>query len=183
MDVRVVDVESGHDVALDGATFSGDYRTNVRNLATKLAGQIAIKQGTSSSNTPNLGYVNLGLPSGTKWRTSNAAGFYTYEEAVAQFGNRLPTKEQWEELRAECQWSWTGSGYTVTGPNGNTITLPAAGFHQTNESTGHVGAVGTYWTSTTYIANVWVIEFTSNAISMSYYMPLRDGRSVRLVQN
>lgn len=183
VDVRVVDVESGHDVALDGATFSGDYRTNVRNLATKLAGQIAIKQGTSSSNTPNLGYVNLGLPSGTKWRTSNAAGFYTYEEAVAQFGNRLPTKEQWEELRAECQWSWTGSGYTVIGPNGNSITLPAAGYRPSEGSTGHVGMGGTYWTSTTYLQNVYVIIFLSNEVSMRYFMPLRDGRSVRLVQN
>lgn len=43
VDVRVVDAELGHDVACEGATFSGDYRANVRDLATKLAGKIAIK--------------------------------------------------------------------------------------------------------------------------------------------
>ena len=74
------------------------------------------------------GYTDLGLPSGTIWKNFNATGFYTYDEAVSQFDDRLPTKEQWEELKAECQWSWNGSGYKVTGPNGNSIVLPASGY-------------------------------------------------------
>ena len=80
-------------------------------------------------------YVDLGLPSGTKWKATNEKNaadaeydFFTYDEAVSQFGDRLPTKDQCEELSAECQWSWTGNGYKVTGPNGNFITLPAAGY-------------------------------------------------------
>lgn len=93
------------------------------------------------------GYTDLGLPSGTIWKDSNATGFYTYDEAVSQFGNRLPTKAQWEELKAECQWSWTGSGYKVTGPNGNSIVLPAAGIRDCN-GMGGVGSIGDYWSST-----------------------------------
>ena len=56
-------------------------------------------------------YVDLGLPSGTKWKTSNettgyARVFYSYDEAVSEFGNRLPTREQFEELRRYCSWEW-----------------------------------------------------------------------------
>lgn len=40
---------------------------------------------------------------------------------------RIPTKAEWEELKEKCKWSWTGSGYMVTGPNGRSIFLPAAG--------------------------------------------------------
>ncbi len=43
-------------------------------------------------------YVDLGLPSGTKWKSVNEAGdengFYTYDEAIKAFGNKLPTKKQ-----------------------------------------------------------------------------------------
>ena len=40
---------------------------------------------------------------------------------------RMPTKEEIDELCEKCNWEWTGSGYEVTGPNGNSIYLPAAG--------------------------------------------------------
>ncbi len=44
---------------------------------------------------------------------------------------RLPTREEMEELITRCHCVWTRqgghSGYLVTGPNGNTIFLPAAG--------------------------------------------------------
>ena len=49
------------------------------------------------------GYVDLGLPSGTLWRNSNEGGDYaryTYDEAISRFGNKLPTKQQLEELKA-----------------------------------------------------------------------------------
>ena len=43
------------------------------------------------------GYVDLGLPSGTKWKSTNEIGgnngFYTYDEAISAFGDKLPTKE------------------------------------------------------------------------------------------
>ena len=105
----------------------------------------------------------LGLPSGTKWKNFNATGFYTYDEAVSKFGNRLPTKEQWEEIKAECQWTWNGSGYKVTGPNGNSIVLPASGFRNGDGSVDDVGSYGFYWSSTPKDSDgAWYLGFRSN---------------------
>ena len=131
-------------------------------------------------------YVDLGLSSGTLWKTVNETGFYTYEEAVSQFGTRLPTKGQWEELEKECQWQWTGSGYKVTGTNGNTMTLPAAGFNNHDYYGGGVkdeGSDGHYWSSTPSGSEyAWYLYFFSYKV---YMQNLRryHGRSVRLVQD
>ena len=46
--------------------------------------------------TVPVGYVDLGLPSGTYWKESNESGFYNYDNAVSKFGDKLPTKEQLE---------------------------------------------------------------------------------------
>ena len=40
----------------------------------------------------------------------------------------MPTTEQLKELIDKCTWEFTGSGYKVTGTNGNSIFLPAAGY-------------------------------------------------------
>ena len=96
-------------------------------------------------------YVDLGLPSGTKWKNQNEEGLLTYEAAKSQFGNNLPSKEQMEELINECQWTWDGTkkGYTVTGQNGKSIFLPAAGWIDCGETEiQDMGKFGFYWTST-----------------------------------
>lgn len=53
-----------------------------------------------------------------------------YDCAKYLWGNgwRLPTKEEFEELVTRCTWTVSSSGYTVTGPNGNSMFLPACGF-------------------------------------------------------
>lgn len=53
-----------------------------------------------------------------------------YDVAKQLWGNgwRLPTQEECEELVNNCTWTLSGNGYTVTGPNGNSIYLPALGF-------------------------------------------------------
>ena len=130
------------------------------------------------------GYVDLGLPSGTKWQARNESGqdFYTYDEAVAQFGNKLPTKEQCEELINSCQWQWTGSGYKVTGPNRNHITLPAAGICSWNGSTYGVGSDGRYWSSEPSGSDLaWGLGFHSGEVYM-YSNDRYLGYSVRLVE-
>lgn len=45
---------------------------------------------------------------------------------------RMPDSSEFQELYNKCDWSWQssyedGSGYLVTGPNGNTIFFPASG--------------------------------------------------------
>ena len=131
-------------------------------------------------------YVDLGLPSGTLWKDRNEGGgnngFYTYDEAVSKFGSRLPTKEQCEELGRSCQWSWTGSGYKVTGPNGNSISLPAAGYRNCNGSVNNVGSNGNYWSSTPKDSdNAWNLNFNSGSVNMNNNNRC-NGKSVRLVQ-
>ena len=74
------------------------------------------------------------------------------DAATANWGGkwRMPTLEEQEELRDNCTWTQTlqngVDGYKVTGPNGNSIFLPFAGFMD-----GGVlylaGELGGYWGS------------------------------------
>lgn len=151
VDARVINVETGTIAATEGATFSGSsYRTTMQNIAQKLASKIAIAPGATVPAQSNSiqQYVDLGLPSGTLWKSANEkGGFYSYDEAINKFGDKLPTMEQWEELRGMCTWSWTGKGYKVTGDNGNSITLPAAGIRGSNGGVFDVATNGCYWSS------------------------------------
>jgi len=64
---------------------------------------------------------------------------------------RMPTMEQQLELRNECTWTWTErngvNGKLVTGPNGNTIFLPATGCRLFDRFD-KVGLHGWYWSRT-----------------------------------
>jgi len=290
VDVRAVDVQSGHDLAFEGATFSGDYRTNVKNIATKLAGKIAITPGPTVQSNPNqstslqprkrngveviygylkvfpnelgvfetepssviaqinkqtqfgynnwriptneelsllrangylcngqymtretnngivllvtdgddyatllervtknaplkaLGWIDLGLPSGTLWKDKNEEDmFYTYDQAVSKF-NGIPSKEQCEELGNSCQWTWMGSGYKVTGPSGESITLPAAGEQWCDGRVDNVGSEGYYYSSTLIDSEkAWSLYFSSSGVG-SCKGSRCMGLSVRLVK-
>ena len=79
----------------------------------------------SNKEEKTKGFVDLGLPSGTQWRSTNEDGLFDYNTAVNKYGRSMPTKEQLEELVSACRWTWNGSGYKVTGPNGNHIYIPA----------------------------------------------------------
>ncbi len=74
------------------------------------------------------------------------------DAATANWGGvwRMPTKAEQGELRNNCTWTWTTqngvNGYKVTGPNGNSIFLPAAGYM--NEGTRlRARSYGCYWSS------------------------------------
>lgn len=188
-------------------------------------------------------WVDLGLPSGTKWATCNVGAsipsgygnYYAWGETItkstycwenyhfrtsgdnydnvrfskyntesacgtvdnilqldlgddaarANWGGkwRIPTKSQWEELESHCTWSWTGSGYMVTGPNGHSITLPAAGF-RSGSSSYDVASFGDYWSSslhTKYPYLAWLVILYSEGHDVSYMNERIDGLSVRPV--
>ncbi len=135
-------------------------------------------------------YVDLGLTSGTKWKVVNELnpqdsehGFYTYDEAVSAFGENLPTKEQWMELVNECTWKWTGMGYKVIGSNGNSIILPAAGYHDDfYDAVTRVGQVGRYWSSNPAGSqSAWALSLGADNIGVGSYTRIA-GYSVRLVK-
>ena len=66
---------------------------------------------------------------------------------------RMPTKAELDELMNNCTWTWTtlngASGFKVTGSNGNSIFLPAAG-SRNGTVFNYVAEHGYYWSSSLY---------------------------------
>lgn len=205
---------------------------------------VSVQKNSSRGYDNGHEWVDLGLPSGTKWATCNVGtssptgnGYYyawgetsTKTEFLwtnyrfrtsgdrddnvrfskyitdADYGTvdnktqldlsddaaranwagkwRIPTKAQWEELKSKCMWSWTGSGYTVTGPSGHSITLHAAGYQDGN-SIENVDSRGYYWSSSLYIDHpnlVWCMFFDSEDYNLHFRGDSRYlGSSVRPV--
>lgn len=132
---------------------------------------------------PPRQYVDLGLPSGTKWASINEVGLYSYYDAVNKYGNKLPTKEQLEELKDNCKWTWTGKDYKVTGPNGKSIVLPASGYRNCGGVDKQVGSNGYYWSSAPNGSSyAWHLAFYSVGVDMGDDSRCY-GHSVRLVQD
>lgn len=126
------------------------------------------------------------------------SGFATYDPAAAEWGGdwRLPTRNEMLELVKKCKWTWSEvngvKGFSVKGPNGNNIFLPAAG-HRQWAKTSLDGAYGYYWTSTpekTSTTGISGSRFTY-ALEISEYRSQREcgshyrifGYSVRAVRN
>ena len=157
-------------------------------------------------------WIDLGLPSGTKWATCNVGaskpeeygGYYawgetktksvynedtyqyiffhdgyqnyvhigsdiagtSYDASTANWGNPwcMPSLSQMNELIncCSCQWSIENgvNGLLVTGANGGTIFMPAAGCHF-NDELDLVGENGRYWLSSICLENP----------NFSYYLP------------
>ncbi len=78
-----------------------------------------------------------------------------YDAATANWGGdwRMPTLDEMVELVNNCTWSWTTQngvyGRRVTGPNGNSIFLPAAGYRY-GTSLYDAGSDGHYWSAMLY---------------------------------
>ena len=99
---------------------------------------------------------------------------------------RMPTYKEFDELMTTCTWEWTTlndvNGFNVTGPNGNSIFLPAAGYHYDNMFSGAVVS-GYYWSSSLSTDDArfgWSMDFSDGYFTMCeetrYY-----GESVRAV--
>ena len=110
-------------------------------------GETSTKSGYDEDNSKTL-YKSMG----------NIGGNSSYDVARYRWGGswRLPTKAELEELKTECTWTWTTqgghNGYKVTGKNGKSIFLPAAGYRY-DTTLKAVGEVGSCWSSTPYESN------------------------------
>ena len=66
---------------------------------------------------------------------------------------RMPSLDQVVELVNSCTWQWTQrngvNGHLLTGPNGNSMFLPAAGYRD-GSSLEYVGIYGNYWSRSLY---------------------------------
>ena len=69
----------------------------------------------------------------------------------------MPTKTEWEELMTKCKWEYISLsdqkifGAKVTGPNGNSIFLPATGIRESGPNIVVQTDQQFYWTSNRYI--------------------------------
>ena len=112
---------------------------------------------------------------------------------------RLPTKEEFQELIDKCQWEWKEQdyhwGYKVTGQNGNSIFLPAAGFKMERRWLSETDGLY-YWTGSCKFEDperepkAWQFCSTSdgpdksknrNMIITLVPLSLQSGRSIRPV--
>ncbi len=116
------------------------------------------------------------------------AGNPAYDAARANWGGtwRLPTAREIDELVNECEWEWTTqkghNGYEVTGPNGNSIFLLAAGWRY-GTSLYDAGGSGYYWSSTPdegHAYGAYGLFFYSGGHGRSWYCRY-VGQSVRPV--
>ena len=97
---------------------------------------------------------------------------YGYEDDAARqtLGGkwRIPTYAEWAELSKECTWEryndGNREGMKVTGPNGNSIFLPAAGY-QSGSTLKDCDRYGYYWTSD--------LSYSSDPIFSDNYKPYR----------
>ena len=103
---------------------------------------------------------------------------------------RMPSSVQQQELYSECSWEWTSmnnvNGYMVTGPNGNTLFLPAAGCYE-GSSLISEGGNSEYWSRSLRV-NLAIYSFTLHLYGGYYgnvnlYEETRErGLSVRAVR-
>lgn len=104
-----------------------------------------------------------------------------YDIATKEWGNnwRMPSQAEMEELAEKCTWVWTTvdgvNGMTVTGPNGNSIFLPAAASRTGEKVSNQVGKRGCYWSGTLWSDNKFAshLYFYDNAARVQ---PARSNR-------
>lgn len=141
---------------------NGDYNKLTKYCSNSSFGKVDNK--TELDLADDAAYVNWG----SKWR--------------------MPSQEQLDELRVECNWQWTSmngvNGYLVKSKrNDVSMFLPAAGWHYASDLIS-VGTNAIYWSRTLYTDNpecACSLFFDSNNVD-PYYWSKSGGRSVRAVR-
>ena len=114
----------------------------------------------------------------------------TDDAATANWGSgwRMPTEEEWHELRNNTTSTWTTrngvNGKLFTASNGNKLFLPAAGFRW-DDGISNAGSYGFYWLSSLLTSNpngAGDFYVCSDNASENDYMQRCRGFSVRPVR-
>ena len=94
----------------------------------------------------------------------------------------IPTREEWQELIDQCEWTRQGNGIRGVGPNGNSIFFPTGGYKQ-GFDTYDAGHDGYYWSSTLDQQSpddAWFVHFGNGKPELyGYYRS--QGRNIRPV--
>ena len=141
-------------------------------------GEIETKSSYTSSNSTTY---NVEMEDYT--------GNPTYDAAAANWEDRwrTPTEDDFIELYDECEWTWMTyndiDGYLVTGPNGNSIFLPAGGLIS-GYTDKNIGEYGRYWSSTPYSGDDkrrYHLCFYEGSINAQIYYSGFVGMTIRAV--
>ena len=112
------------------------------------------------------------------------------DAAAANWGGgaRMPSLAQLEELVDKCTWRWERrngvDGQLVTGPNGNSIFLPATGYSEDGSIYG-VDYRGYYWSRALHVGRssyAYYLCFDSDSVDWSYHCHRFVGHAVRAVR-
>ena len=208
----------------ENVTITVTYRSN-REVSASCV--VTVKEAGAGGETGDEA-VDLGLPSGLKWRSMNVGAskpedygnYYAWGEtetkesylwnnykyrsadsysdrspvltsgddaATVNVGSgwRTPKISEWKELKNNCTWTWTTrngvNGMLVTGSNGNSIFLPAAGCFKSSLTNG--GTVGYYWSASYYSAE-WAQSLEFMRTDSTYGLVDRSaGYSIRPVKD
>lgn len=110
----------------------------------------------------------------------------SYDVATVKWGGgaRMPTREEIQELDANCEWEGGHlndvAGNFVIGPNGNSIFVPFAGYRFVTDLNGY-GGNGWYWSGTQYDSNAYNLYCGYGDSSNYWYREF--GLSVRPVSD
>lgn len=144
----------------------------------------------------------------TKYNMDSSEGTYDGKATLSQYDDaarqiwggdwRMPTKEEFQELVDKCTWTYGFGGYRITGPNGNSISLPFSGSREGEiafdedgkivSGTNSQGTQGYLWATAVNESNpIYASAFTYrkyNNTTQSYVfdnMPRYEGLAIRPV--
>lgn len=160
--------------------------------AKKKAEEEALAAQLAKEEEERIHLVDLGLS--VKWADRNVGAKSTeeigtlvnYDRKDIPSELRLPSVNEVKELIKKCTWTWVVSdkliGYKITGPNGNSIFMVAAGYYGkvtdfksvvVNGKTGDdfigVGLEGYYMTNSEYSSFIDVLRFTEKKKTTKMY--------------
>lgn len=128
-------------------------------------------------------FVDLGLPSGTLWKSHDEPGFFSQSAKDSLYAGQLPTMLQFYELWKECTWTREQLGYRVEGKNGNHIMMPSYAYCASNGREFAFGQYTSYWLAPDSSSNTVYYVFANMkkvGLAIDYF---HTSRMVRLVQN
>ena len=137
-------------------------------------------------------FIDLGLPSGNLWVTENEVAengqplYATFDEAVKQYGENLPTRDDWQELidNVPHLWDKKRDGLLFVARNGKELFLPAMGYYSQFLEDCDMMDYGFYWSGNTYEHNsefAYCTEFGKSFVEVSYNS-CENGRTIRLIK-
>ena len=128
-------------------------------------------------------FVDLGLPSGTLWKSHDEPGFFSQSAKDSLYAGQLPTMLQFYELWKECTWTREQLGYRVEGKNGNHIMMPSYAYCASNGKVYAVRKYASYWLAPDSSRNTAYYVFANMKNVGLAINSFHTSRMVRLVQN